>query len=88
LDITPDIVFLIGLLDFPVRFYTQGFYHDLAILLHFIIEMNKMKVVEEIIAHALEKYHHFWRSGLVVRNIFPMTVRITSRFHCLNWSED
>jgi len=50
--------------------------------------MNKMKVVEEIIAHALEKYHHFWRSGLVVRNIFPMTVRITSRFHCLNWSED
>jgi hypothetical protein len=46
-----------------------------------------MKVVEEIIAHALVKYHNFWRSGLVVRDIFLMTVRITSRFHCLTWSD-
>jgi hypothetical protein len=49
--------------------------------------MNRMKVVEEIIAHALVKYHNFWRSGLVVRDIFLMTVRITSRFHCLTWSD-
>jgi len=88
MDITPEIVLLIGLLDFSVRFCTQVFYPDLAILLHFIIKMNGMKVVEGIISHTLVQYHHFWSSGLVTTNIFLMIVRITSRFHCLNWSEN
>lgn len=78
LDISPNIVFPIELSKFSARFRTQGSQHDLAVLLHFIVKINDMSVLEDIIVQALLKYYIFWRSGLVIINSFSMTIRMIS----------